>query len=246
LKAAIGKEAERMHTAHKHSDYYTRKSARLLRQFDRHFVRATRRLAHHHGEELAAELTAETRRRFEQIIPELPYIGGSANYFTPVMVINGWLVSLHRAMAERGLSAEDTARVAFEATDDFFSSKPQWLLRLFGRLAFTGPVRRAFERQASRSQQRRYPGDFVYEIEADSHGHLAMVFSECAINKFYTDQGVEELAPWCNFFDVSYSRLMGMGLDANTTIGQGCDHCRLDYCHGRATRIPPLVAQLER
>lgn len=233
-----------MLTAHKHSDYYTRKSARLLRQFDRHFARVTQRLAHHHGETLAAELTTDTRRRFEQIIPELPYIGGSSNYFTPVMTINGWIVSLYRAMAERGLTAEDGARVAFEAATDFFSSKPRWLLRLLGRLAFTGPVRRGFERQASRSQQRRYPGDFVYEIEADEDGHLALVFSECAVNKFYAAQGVEELGPWCNLFDVSYSRLMGMGLDAHITIGQGCDRCRLEYCQGRATRIPPLIEQL--
>ena len=39
----------------------------------------------------------------------------------------------------------------------------------------------------------------------------------------------------CNFFDVTYSRLMGMGLDASETIGLGCPQCKLRFAHGRAT-----------
>ena len=58
-----------------------------------------------------------------------------------------------------------------------------------------------------------------------------MVFSECAVNKLYEAQDVEELKPYCNFFDVTYSRLMDMG----------CGTCALRYKHGRATEIPPTL-----
>jgi hypothetical protein len=46
------------------------------------------------------------------------------------------------------------------------------------------------------------------------------------------------LKPYCNFFDVTYSRLMGMGVDASETIGLGCETCSLRYKHGRETAIP--------
>ena len=76
---------------------------------------------------------------------------------------------------------------------------------------------------------------------------MSLIFSECAVNKLYEAQGVEELKPYCNFFDVTYSRLMDMGCDATETIGQGCDKCALRYQHGRETEIPaPLEGVLPR
>ena len=41
-----------------------------------------------------------------------------------------------------------------------------------------------------------------------------------------------------NMNDMSYSRLMGMGVDARETIGLGCERCSLRYKHGRETEIP--------
>ena len=43
----------------------------------------------------------------------------------------------------------------------------------------------------------------------------ALEFTECAVNKFYKEQGVEELKPYCNFFDVTYSKYLHMGIDAH-------------------------------
>ncbi len=45
--------------------------------------------------------------------------------------------------------------------------------------------------------------------------------------------------PYCSFFDVTYSRLMGLGLDAHETIGLGCSRCALRFKRGRETEVPP-------
>ncbi len=54
-------------------------------------------------------------------------------------------------------------------------------------------------------------------------------------------QGVEELAPYCNFVAVTTSRLRGMGIAAGETIGQGCSRCRRRYKRGRETIGPPRL-----
>jgi hypothetical protein len=94
------------------------------------------------------------------------------------------------------------------------------------------------KRQAKRSRARRYEADFVYTVREGQGDDFALVFDECAVNKFLDRQGAEELKPYCNFFDVTYSRLMGMGVDASETIGLGCETCSLRYKHGRETAIP--------
>jgi hypothetical protein len=160
------------------------------------------------------------------------------------MVVNGWLLALHRAMQAQGRTAEETVQIGYEVTDGFFRSFPRFVLRLGGRLGFTRWVKRMLRKQAARSQQRRYPQDFVYVFREGGEDDWALEFSECAVNKFYEAQGVEELKPYCNFVDVTYSRLMGMGVDAHETIGFGCSTCRLRYKHGRETVVPERLRGL--
>jgi hypothetical protein len=218
-----------------------RKHRRALRAFDRFAKRAKPKLSAHYGVEFADGVLAEARVELDGLIPELPYIGGLRNAFTPVVVVNGWGIALHRAMKARGKVAADTVRICAEVSDEFVAGVPGVVLKTVGRLAFSPLLRRYFKKQAARSQQRRYEEDFVYEIEEGNDGELAMVFTECAVNKLYEAQDVEELKPYCNFFDVTYSRLMDMGCDATETIGLGCDTCSLRYKHGRATEIPPTL-----
>ncbi len=217
--------------------YYAARSARMLRGFDRAAPRFARSLERHHDAAFAEEVLRDARIEFERLLPELPYIGGRRNVFSWVMVVNGWLVALFRAMQARGKSAEETIRVAADVADELFRSLPGAVLRLVGRLAFTRPVRGVLRRQAERSQERRFAADFVFQFREGDGDDWALVFDECAVNKFYEAQKTPELAPYCNFFDVTYSRLMGMGVDASETIGLGCRQCKLRYAHGRETVV---------
>ena len=204
------------------------------------FLRSARPiLARDHGEAFAEKTVAAAREAYVRVKPEVPDIGGLRNVFQPVMAVNGGLVALHLAMKQQGGKAEDAVRVCQEVFDGWLRRVPGFVLRAVGRLAFSGPSRRYFERQARRSQERRYAEDFVWRIENGPDGELSMVFDECAVNKWYDAQGLRELKPYCNFADVTYSRLMGMGVDAHETIGLGCEKCALRFKHGRETEVPP-------
>jgi hypothetical protein len=219
-------------------DYYVARRARLLRGFEWFSKRVAGSLTRRYGATFADAVRADARAEFDRIIPEIPYIGGRRNIYTPVMIVNAWGVAFLRAMQARGKSAEDLIRVCAEVSDDVLRIVPGFLLRLAGRLAFTPLVKRVLRKHALRSQLRRYPEDFVYTLREGNGDDWALVFEECAVNKFYAAQGVEELKPYCNFFDVTYSRLMNMGVDARETIGLGCATCSLRCKRGRETIIP--------
>ena len=147
--------------------YYAARSARMLRGFDRASKRFARSLERHHDAAFAEEVLRDARIEFERLLPELPYIGGRRNVFSWVMVVNGWLVALFRAMQARGKSAEETIRVAADVADELFRSLPGAVLRLVGRLAFTRPVRGVLRRQAERSQERRFAADLSTSTKRD-------------------------------------------------------------------------------
>jgi hypothetical protein len=206
--------------------------------FDLFLRSASLVLARHHGQAFADEVIGDARAEYERVLPEVPCIGGIRNVFQPVMTVNGWIVALHRAMSVRGKEPEDAIRVCQEVFDGWLHKLPDFVLQVIGRL-LSAPVRWYFERQARRSQERRYAEDFVWRVERGPDSEMSLVFDECAVNKWYDAQGVRELKPYCNFVDVTYSRLMGMGVDATETIGLGCDQCALRYKHRRETVVPP-------
>lgn len=218
--------------------YYAARSATMLRGFDGFARRVRPYLEARYGTPFAIDTLGEARVEFVQLLPEIPYIGGVRNVFTPVVVANGWGVALYRAMAARGKTALETIAIIAELSDDWFRSMPGWLLGLLGRAAFSGPARWYFRRQGDRSLRRQHAGDFVWRLREGGGDDVAFEFDECAVNKFYEAQGVTELAPYCNFFDVTYSRLMGMGINADNTIGLGCETCTLAFKHGRETKVP--------
>ncbi|MDH3687173.1 MAG: L-2-amino-thiazoline-4-carboxylic acid hydrolase [Myxococcales bacterium] len=203
------------------------------------FLRAARPvLVQHHGEAFAARVVVDARGEYERVLPEVPDIGGRRNVFQPVMTINGWLAALHRGMRAHGGNAEDSIRVGQAVFDGWLRKLPRFALTTIGRLLLSGPARSYFERQAARSQERRHPEDFVWKVEQGGDGEFSFVFDECAVNKWYDAQDLRDLKPYCNFADVTYSRLMGMGVDASETIGLGCPQCALRFKHGRETAIP--------
>ena len=206
------------------------------------FLRAARaELARSGGAEFADAVVADARRAYEDVLPEVPDIGGRANVFQPVMTINGWMAALHRAMRAHERSARDTVAVTQAVFDGWLRKLPGWALRGIGRLAVSSPARAYYARQAERSQERRYADDFVWTLEQGADGEVSFVFEECAVNKWYDAHDLRDLKPYCNFADVTYSRLMGMGVDASETIGLGCERCALRFKAGRETAVPPSL-----
>jgi hypothetical protein len=220
--------------------YYVLQKTRLLKGFDKIAKRAVKYLQTHDTEDSVEIIISETRDNFIRIIPEIPYIGGKQNQFSAVMVINAWIISFFRVMRARGKTPEEVISICCRVAEDYMASMPRFIIWAARKFAFRKLIARKMQRQAIQSRKRQYPQDFVYEYIKGNGKHFdwALEFTECAVNKFYDAQRVEELKPYCNFFDVIYSGHFNMGIDASRTIGSGCRTCRLEYKKGRETLVP--------
>ena len=227
-------------------DYYVTKQKRLMKLFDFTFRSIKAKLESYYGEQYAEQIVLKSRHNFEEIIPQLPYVGGMKNYYTPIIVLNGMIIAMFRAMKETDKIAADVIRIWAEAADDLFTKIPVPMARLGGRALLSKPVIKSFRKQTIMSQERRFPEDWVYEV-LDGDGEefdVGFEFSECAVIKLYQAIDTMELAPYCNFADVTYSHYLGIGLDASETLGMGCDHCRMLYKKGAETLITPNLVDI--
>jgi hypothetical protein len=185
-------------TTHAFENYYIRKKVPLLRQFRRAARHAQVPLIRRYGSDFADAVTVETRREYEALIPELPYIGGKANPLTTNLIEAAWFLALYRVMKARGKSIAAIGKLIEEMVDTWLRAYPSFLLRLVGRLRFTRWYINRLTRQAEISQQRRYSEDWVYTaFRGDGKEFdFGMDYTECGIVKFYKAHSATELIPY--------------------------------------------------
>jgi ADP-ribose pyrophosphatase YjhB (NUDIX family) len=184
------------------------------------------------GADFAARAVSAARQRFAALIPQVPYIGGDENHLTGELLRAARCLALYQAMQAGGKSAAETGKVLYEAVAACPkpASPPEDLLvevQLMER-------RRA---RAQRSQQRRYPADWVYEFvagdgQAFDYGYN---FSQCAVQLFFRAQGADEFLPFFCWLDFAFSWVEGNGLERSMTLAEGYAQCNPRFKRGRQT-----------
>jgi len=219
--------------------YYTKQTKKLLKQYGKVSKKLLVLLSSKYGNTLAKEIVDKTRIEYESLIPKIPYIGGRSNYFSPIMLINGWIIALYSVLKTKDKPIEDLVYFCKAITDSFFNSIPGFIHQIIKKMAFNRLVILLFQRQANQSQKKRYPADFVYTIKKGTTDcDWGFEFEECAVMKLYDQLGVPELKPYCCFFDLTYSQKWAMGFDGRHTIGLGNKVCKMYYKKNRKTVVP--------
>lgn len=226
-------------------EYYSRKSKLILWLYGKLTAIAAGILAESFPEEVVARIVKSTREECKAVIPRLAYIGGMGNAYTPVIVVNGWIVSLYKAMKNEDIDVVVAAYTSREVLKRLINKVPKWIGIQIGKLAFTQRGINYFSKQAELSQEKRYPEDFVYTFsvkeEAGDGIEGVMEFTECAVHKFYNAEGVPELRPFCNFADPLYGARFEMGMNAERTFAQGYPTCQLSFNSQRETHTPDNI-----
>jgi len=195
----------------------------LLADFDKACEAWRPLLSERYGEAFASEVLADARDRFGALIPHIPYIGGDENHLTHALVESVEILALFRAMEAAGKTPAETGKVLYDA-----------ILRLPppppippDQLLSAAELMQRRRQRAERSQERRYPADFVYEFvagdgETFDYGYD---FRECASEKFYRAQEALAFLPYYCLLDFPKSERGGLSLTRRGTLAEGCQKC---------------------
>lgn len=217
--------------------YYSKRKTRFLLEFDLVARSARAVLEKYFGENTGLRLR-ETRREFERLIPQFPYIGGKQP-FTEFIVFTGMLLAVYRTCQAQGRSAEETGELVYEIGRAFLGSYPAILKSMFGRMNFSSRYLNRLREGAAESHQRQYAEDYVYDfIPGDGITFdYGVDYLECASCKFLAKQGAPELAPYLCPVDILYSEALGWGLMRTTTLAEGADRCDFRFKKSGKTSV---------
>lgn len=233
-----------MPAAAQHAGYYVARRSELLAEFDRDSARWLPYLVALDGQSGAEILVRESRAAYEALMLKIPYIGGEDNRLTGSLIDSVRCLALYQAMKAHGRTARETGKVLYDAILARMG-EPQAPIPP-DKLLTRDQMMEGRRKRAERSQERRYPEDYVYRfvpgdgIEFD-YGYE---FTECATDKFYRAQGAAEFTPYFCFLDYPQSRVLGLGLSRTKTLAEGHDRCDHRFKAGRKSEWvwpPPFL-----
>ena len=228
---------------------YISLSSKLLENFDKALRRARKVFVANFGDELASRILKDARQEYKALIPELPYWGKN-NMMTEFLIGSSYCLPIYRVLKKHGKSVAEIGKVIYEMVEARVGRVPSPFLRVYGKLKYGKSYRERLKKQATVSQKKQYPGDYVFTyIEGDGKEFdYGYDITECGVCKFLHVQHADELAPFLCLVDFPLSKAFGRGLVRNTTIAEGAEKCDFRYKRGRDTKAgwPPSYSRLSK
>jgi len=224
-------------------EYYLSRKSEILTQFDTHAKAWRPFLAASYGDKFAEAVLKDAREQYEALIPEIPYIGGDENPMTRHLVRSTTSLVLYKVMKARGKTAEEVGKVVYGAVVEVVNQLPP---RPTKELSAEYIAKE--KQQAQKSQERHYPGDWVWEfvvgdgVEFD-YGYD---FLECGTQKLYHTHNADEFLPFYCYLDFVTSRTPGWGFARSMTLAEGYEKCDFRYKKGGETKRawpPPFLKE---
>ena len=219
--------------------YYLSRREDILDLYETHSRAWRPFVAQRYGDVFAQDIIEEAREILEDLIPELPYIGGDDNPMTYHIVSCSTSLALYKAMKARGKSAEETGKIIYDAVAESVRHLPP-----------NPPPTEAFlEKQRERariSQERRYPGDWVRDfVEGDGEDFdYGYDFYECGTRKLYRAHGADAFTPFFCYLDFVTYRTAGWSFSRTKTLAEGHEKCNFRFKRGGETQKgwpPPFL-----
>ncbi|HLO30479.1 MAG TPA: L-2-amino-thiazoline-4-carboxylic acid hydrolase [Anaerolineales bacterium] len=223
-------------------NWYLKNKSRIMREVKVAIPHYKKFLVQAYGMDVAKTVVKETLQRFEDLLPELPYIGGDENILTENLYLSAAMLAMYQSLKARGKSVEEVAALIYQGTSKFYNSFPfRLLLRWQGRQLFSQKRLDQRRRDAAISQERHYPEDWVFEsVEGDGQSfQFGVDYTECGIIKYLTRQGAPELAPYLCWLDYPMCAAMRVKLVRTETIARGGERCNFRFGRGPVVEVKP-------
>ena len=118
------------------TDYYTKRHANMIKQFEQWFRCVRKSAAPYITPEQSERVHEIALKEYETLIPEIPYIGGKKVAGTRNLVGSVILLAYIRAFEKEGLSERVIGEIVYKSFDAFFARIPAVFGTLAGTLMF--------------------------------------------------------------------------------------------------------------
>ena len=222
------------------ADFYIRRKSKLVALFQEDLKVAKQLLLEKFNEKKTETLLANIIKEFENILPELQYVGGNKNPFTFYLIGAAGVFSIVRVLEGERLPYREIGEFAFRFNENLNELREENLNKVgqsHTDQIFTAEYMQFMKNFAKQTQKRTFPGDWVIEF-IDGEGQpftYGYNFTQCGSNELAKKLGMQKYMPFICLADFAEATAGGFGFTRTQTLGNGAPICDHRYIQGGST-----------
>jgi hypothetical protein len=185
-----------------------------------------------------APVKEEVMGEFEVVLAQMPYVGGAESRMSDFFMRLLGFMAIGRVLHRRSVPKDVIAELELESFKRHMLTVPEDQRLEAGRKFMSDANKALVREQAGRSDEQKYPGDFVYDyVEPGPNDtfEFGVNYRECGFCKFAGRHGDLDILPGICGLDFAAYDLRGIRLERTQTLAQGAP-----YCNFRFSRKPAL------
>ena len=214
--------------------YYLNRKSSLMTQFDKFLTTKKDILIEKFSDSEVEELIMKMKNEYEILIPEIPYIGGSRNMSTIILIMGISILAIIRILEKRALTYREIGKIIYKLWESNFKKSDQNLGKELFNIDF---IVKFYKNLAEKSEEKEYPYDWVqtfFEGDGEIFDYGLNIF-ECAIHKTFKKFAAEKYMPIMCLMDYVIPNLYGFGFMRTQTLGNGAPMCDNRYIRNGST-----------
>ncbi|MFX1391244.1 MAG: L-2-amino-thiazoline-4-carboxylic acid hydrolase [Promethearchaeota archaeon] len=213
-------------------NYYMKEKPQLMKRFGYSLIIAKDLLMERFDEAKSEELINQMRKKYEELLPKIPDVGGKRNLFISIITDKVSLLAMFFILEKLGYTYREIGEFAIKFTEietkkamERTEKKGMKLIDFYFNDVFFSSAKA----HCDDTLKRKYPDNWVMEYVDGTNEDFdyGLNVSECAIHKIYNKLGAEKYAPFGCLLDFAQANTLGYGLTRTKSLAngaQGCDH----------------------
>jgi plasmid stabilization system protein ParE len=216
--------------------YSQKDKIKLLTEFHSFNKGIEKVMAEKFGEKFARNAARNIKKEFKSLLQDMPYIGGDENPLTVTLTSTTRDLAVYLVLKRMGKDVAEIGKICYEYADKSLKDNSDKIMPMDNPQAIN-----YLKYLAGESKKRKYPEDYVYDFVEGEDFDFGLDFTECAICKFFHQNGADEFVPYMCATDIPESKYGNLGLHRTGTLAEGYSKCDFRYKKGRKTKIASTV-----
>ena len=174
----------------------------------------------------------EVMAEFEIVLTQMPYVGGAASRMSDFFMRLMGFMAISRVLRRHGVPLSAIGEIERETYKAQLLTVPE-AERLASGRQFMSSENQAFLReQATKSHQKEFPEDFVYDFVEPGAGErfdFGINYRACGFCKFAEKYGDQDILPSICGLDFVAYETRGIKLERTQTLAGGATHCNFRF-----------------
>ena len=217
-----------------YSNYYVNRKSKLIKEFNRIRDIARKVLGQYFNESKVSQILDESKLKFEDLLPQLPYIGGKKNISTFNIIEGAWMLAIIFPLESEELSVREIGKMMYEILKIYFESKSAITKWLNGKLMFTKFMIEKRKKKCEEAPFKQHTEGWVEEfVEGDGKNFdFGIDITECGLCKLFKKYNAEKYVYFLCLGDYPMYKAWGIGFTRTQTIANGASKCDFRFKNG--------------